>query len=179
MRDIFKGMRYEDMTKMSEQQRVEDAKKLAEELRSLFGVIVDHDRDFFLPGVSPSEDISKLQQIELEYRVGRASKEANAPVKITVDVPGCTKTDVAVEIKETLSSSKTILKFFSITATRKDILQTSKLDLSVPKVEARVAGYRCDLEKVSAKVENGVLTLLIPLLSSQENKASSTKISVL
>jgi len=179
MRDIFNGTRYEDMIKMSEQQRVEDAKKLAEELRSLFGVIVDHDRDFFLPGVSPSEDISKLQQIELEYRVGRASKEANAPVKITVDVPGCAKTDVAVEIKETLSLTKTILKFFSITATRKDILQTSKLDLSVPKVEARVAGYRCDLEKVSAKVENGVLTLLIPLLSSQENKASPTKIPVL
>lgn len=170
---ISDTMRYEDFLSMRNQ---ETQRKLEEELKRLFGGAVDLS-GIFLPGIT---EAGGRGQGFLEYRVGRATKETNSPVKITVDVPGCTKADVTVEIQETTSAStKTSFKTLKVSATRKDIFQTSKLELSVPKLDASLGGYRCDLEKVTAKVENGVLTLIVPLLSPQENKPSVTKVSVL
>lgn len=170
---ITDNLSYEDFLDMRNQKQQQ---KLEEELKRLFGGAIDLS-GVFLPGIT---EAGGKGQGFLEYRVGRATKETNAPVKITVDVPGCTKADVTVEIQEAISANtKTSFMTLKVSATRKDIFQTSKLELSVPKLDASLGGYRCDLEKVTAKVENGVLTLIAPLLSPQENKPSVTKVSVL
>lgn len=165
---------YKDFLQMRNQK---PQQKLEEELARLFGGAIDLS-GITLPGITGAR--GETGQSFLEYRVGRATKETDSPVKITVDVPGCTKADVTVEIQETTSANtKTRFKNLKISATRKDILQTSKLELSVPKLDASLGDYRCDVEKVSAKVENGVLTLLVPVQPLRENKPSVTKVSVL
>lgn len=172
MTDIFGRLTFEDQLEMRKQRE----EQRAEELRRLFSGAFDLS-NAFLPGIGRTE--GEGEGI-LAYRVLRATKETDSPVKIMVDVPGCTKADVTVEIQEVVApTTKTSFKTLKVSANRKDFSQTSKLELSVPKIEASLGGGRCDLEKVSAKVENGVLTLVVPLQPRRENKPSVTKVSVL